>query len=184
MTDRAYGIPEFVADLRRISGETGDEREVVQRIRPLVKRLASDPDWLEDRHYVCDPEDGYGTHMLHEEADHSLAVMVASWLPNQDTPPHDHGTWAVVAGLDGVEVNRNWQRLDDGSRPDYAETRPYSDVRVGPGDVVAFLARDIHSVHSDPDQVSVSLHVYGKNPNFTERVQFDPDTKTVTHYKY
>jgi hypothetical protein len=37
------------------------------------------------------------------------------------------------------------------------------------------LPGSIHSVVNETDRVSVSLHVYGKHPNYTMRSQFDPD---------
>jgi predicted metal-dependent enzyme (double-stranded beta helix superfamily) len=36
--------------------------------------------------------------------------------------PHNHGTWAVVAGVYGPERNAFWKRLDDGSRPGCAKS--------------------------------------------------------------
>jgi hypothetical protein len=33
-------------------------------------------------------------------------------------------------------------------------------------------------VSNDSDQVTLSLHVYGKHINFTQRSQFDPDEQT------
>ena len=44
-------------------------------------------------------------HVLHEESDHRLAVFAVSWLPGRGVPPHDHGTWAIVVGVDGPEKN-------------------------------------------------------------------------------
>ena len=66
-------------------------------------------------------EQGFSLFPLSEEPDHSLAVFAFSWLPNRGTPPHDHGTWAVVAGVLGPEWNTFWRRLDDGTRPGYAK---------------------------------------------------------------
>ena len=46
------------------------------------------------------------------------------------------------------------------------------------GDVIAMPTGTIHSVSNDSDQVTLSLHVYGKHINFTQRSQFDPDEQT------
>ena len=32
--------------------------------------------------------------------------MALAWLPGRGTPPHDHGTWAIVVGVEGEERNR------------------------------------------------------------------------------
>ena len=142
-----------------------------------MRDLALSKAWLQARHYECDTEQGFGAHLLHEEDDHTLAVIAGAWLPGRGVPPHDHGTWAVVAGVDGAETNTLWTRVDDGSRPGHAEIRKERDLVVGPGDVVTFQPGAIHSVVNDSDRVTLSLHVYGKHVNHTERSQFDHEGK-------
>ena len=91
----AYSLQDYCADLRAISAQTSNEDEILRRVGPLAQRFVADRSWLEPRHYETDAEQGFGVHLLHEEPDHSLAVLVLSWLPGRGTPPHDHGTWAV-----------------------------------------------------------------------------------------
>ena len=178
MTAEAYTLAQFINDLRWIAGQTSDSGEIIAHLRPLAQRLALAKDWLQPHHYECDPAQGFGVHLLHEEHDHTLAVFAIGWLPGKSAPPHNHGTWAVVAGVDGPEKNTFWRRLDDGSRPGYAEIRKEGDRTFGAGEVVAFLPDDIHSVMNETDQVTVSLHVYGKHLNYTGRSQFDPEKNT------
>lgn len=170
-------IGQFVSDLRTITAGTADPCALVERVAPLVRDLALSKAWLQARHYECDTEQGFGAHLLHEEDDHTLAVIAGAWLPGRGVPPHDHGTWAVVAGVDGSERNTLWTRVDDGSRPGHAEIRKERDLVVGPGDVVTFQPGAIHSVVNDSDRVTLSLHVYGRHVNHTLRSQFDPEGK-------
>src|SRR5512144_2308200 len=121
MKDDACTIDRFAADLRRITGERHDEQALLAALRPVVRRFALSGIWREPRHCEPDAEQGFGVHLLHEETDHTLAVFAASWMPGRGTPPHDHGTWAIVVGVDGPEVNRFYARDDDRSRPGYAE---------------------------------------------------------------
>jgi predicted metal-dependent enzyme (double-stranded beta helix superfamily) len=143
MSAASYSLDQYVADLRQIAAETGDEDEILRRVGALAQRFVADRSWLQPKHYEADTEQGFGVHLLHEEPDHSLAILVLSWLPGRGTPPHDHGTWAVVAGVDGVERNVRYNRIDDGSR----------------------------------DDVTLSVHTYGRHVNFTNRSQFDLDSK-------
>jgi predicted metal-dependent enzyme (double-stranded beta helix superfamily) len=182
MAADAYTVPEFVEDLRAIAAETTEPAAIISRVRPLTQRLALTKAWLQKRHYACDPEQGFGVHLLHEELDHTLAVFTIAWLPGKGAPPHNHGTWAVVAGVDGPEKNIFWERLDDGSRPGYAEIRSERVGVFGPGEVVSFLPDDIHSVVNETGQVTVSLHVYGKHLNYTGRSQFDPERNTESPF--
>ena len=178
MTGPAYGVPDFVRDLRAAAANSADPAAIMERVTPLARRLALAREWLEPRHYTVDDVQGFGLHVLHEDPDHSLLVFVAAWGPGRGVAPHNHGTWAVVAGVDGDERNTFWQREDDGSRPGYAKLRKVREQVFGPGDVFAMPAGTIHSVVNDTAQVTVSLHVYGFNLNLTRRSQFDPDRET------
>lgn len=172
-------IAGFISDLRRIAAQESNDRAVVERVRPLVQQLVDDPSWLTADMQQCDAEQGFGIHLLHEEPDHRLAVLVAAWLPGRGIPPHDHGTWSVVGGIRGVERNTFWRRADDGTVPERAEIVVDREVDIAPGTVISNYERDIHSVRNDSGEVTVSLHVYGKHINHTDRYGFDPEARTV-----
>jgi predicted metal-dependent enzyme (double-stranded beta helix superfamily) len=182
MKDDVYSLDRFVTDLRRITSEGRDEKQVISLLRPLVQRFALSGTWLEPCIYETDSDQGFGVHVLHEEQDHTLAVFAVSWLPGRGTPPHDHGTWAIVVGVDGPEKNIFWERTDDCSRPGYAELRQTGEKVFGSGDVLVMPAGMIHSVRNEADQVTLSLHVYGKHVNFAQRSQFDPDKRSETPF--
>ena len=171
-----YPLHQYVKDLRSIVAETTDEDEILRRVGPLAQRFVADRSWLQPKHYQADEAQGFGVHLLHEEPDHSLAVLVLSWLPGRGTPPHDHGTWAVVAGVDGVEHNVRYNRLDDGSRPDYAELEIKHEFDAAEGDLVCMKTGGIHMVTNETDKVTLSVHTYGRHINHTNRSQFDLDT--------
>lgn len=174
-----YTLDAFVSDLRAaVAGATG-EKEILARVKLLAVRLAASADLRARVTRQCDGEQGFGFQLLHEEPDHALAVALFSWLPGRGTPPHDHGTWGVVVGVEGDEVNTFWQRVDDGSREGHAELRRLAEKRFVPGDAIVLPFTAIHSVWNDTDQVSVSLHVYGRHINHTGRSRFDPEAHTV-----
>jgi predicted metal-dependent enzyme (double-stranded beta helix superfamily) len=176
VSQQAYSVEDLVGDLRRIVAATADDREIVRQVMPLARRLGG-PALRRDEFYECDPEQGFGINILHEEPDHSLLVEAIAWLPGRGVKPHNHKTWGVVVGLDGRETNVNWRRRDDGSRQGYADLIAHHEVVVGPGDVVAFLPEDIHSVRNDGATPTLSLHIYGKSLAHIDRSEFDPDAK-------
>lgn len=178
MSDNAsYTLGDYIADLRRISAATSDYAEIFDQVAPLASRLALAKDaWLKPEHYEINEEQGFGVQLLHEEPDHSLAVFTVAWAPDDGTPPHDHGTWAVVAGVDGSERNVKFNRLDDRSRPDYAELEEKCSFTANAGDVICLKPRGIHIVWNDSDKVAVSLHTYGRHFNYTDRSSFNLDT--------
>ena len=168
-----YSLQDYVSDLRDITRETSDEDEIFRRLGPLAQRLVADKSWLQAKYYEPDEEQGFGVHLLHEEDDHSLAVLLVNWLPGRGTPPHDHGTWAVVAGIEGSERNVRYRRVDDGSREIHAELEVKSDFAAPAGELVCIKTGGIHMVRNETDNMTLSLHTYGKHINFTNRSQFD-----------
>jgi predicted metal-dependent enzyme (double-stranded beta helix superfamily) len=175
-----YTLARFVDDFKAIAVNNSDIHDVLKRLTPLAELLAACTDLKARVHKDCDPVQGFSFQVLHEEADHTLAVAVLSWLPGRGTPPHDHGTWGLVVGVEGDEVNEFWKRTDDGSQSGRAELLKLSEKVFAPGQTLLLTPSIIHSVRNDSDQISVSLHIYGKNVNFTNRSRFDPEQKTVT----
>jgi len=178
-----YSISQYVENLRRITLETVNEDEIFNQVGPLAKRLADDGSWIEERFYKPDEETGFSAFLLHEEEDHSLAVFAASWTPGMGVGPHDHGTWAIVVGVEGDERNILYKRLDDRSKPDYAELEVKEESIAGPGDLVCIRNGGIHAVRNDSDKVTLSLHTYGKHINYTIRSQYDVEARTAAEFK-
>ena len=178
-----YSISQYVDDLRRITAGAVDENAIFEQVGPLAKRLASNRSWLEDRFYEPDKETGFSVFLLHEETDHSLAVLAISWAPGMGIAPHDHGTWAIVVGVDGIERNIRYKRLDDKRNPDYAELKVKDELNAGPGDLVCVKKGSIHAVRNDSDKVTVSLHTYGTHINYTIRSQYDLEARTAKEIK-
>ena len=164
----------LVASLRTINLKS-DEDIIISQVSKLLRPYISNSnDWFEERFYHVDTEQGFGSHLIAENPDHTLALIVTSWPQGRETPPHDHDTWAVIGCVKGVEKNILWNRHDDGSKPDYAKITPGQSVVCNPGEIITMRRCDIHSVVNPNPGVSVSLHIYGKHFNYTNRKKFDP----------
>lgn len=177
MSTATYTVENYISDIRAIVAEETENREITSRIKPLAMRLAATPDWFKPEYRTTNPEQGFGVHMLHEEDNHDLAVFVFAWAPNRGTRPHNHKTWAVVAGIEGQEHEVNYNRRDDGSREGFADLEKTFEETLFPGTVAACMPDDIHSVWNTGDGVSVSLHTYGRHLNYTGRSEFDVEAK-------
>ena len=178
MTSTDYNLTEFVADLRRISADDSTEAEILRRVTPLAQRFAAGSSWRDDKFYEADEEQGIGFHLLHEEPDHTLAVFAISWLPGKGVGPHNHRTWSIVVGVDGVELNKFWNRTDDGNEPGFATIEETSRRNIGHGEVIELDGDAIHSVLNDGDHTTLSLHVYGMHLNHSGRSIFDPEANS------
>lgn len=170
----AAGIPELVAGIKEVLARTTDPAVITQSVAALAKPLAADLNWLQPRCYQADEAQGIGIAVLHEEPDHTLLVETVCWLPGRGVAPHDHQTWGVVVGLEGEECNVTWSRQDDGGTAGYAELEKAQEVIMRNGDVCRLLPHEIHSVRNDGDELSMSLHIYGRNLAHVSRSEFDP----------
>jgi predicted metal-dependent enzyme (double-stranded beta helix superfamily) len=182
MSDQPYDLSIFVQDVQRITQESKDDKEVIAAITPLAQKFAATLDLDNEDFYDCNEEQGFSLHMLHEEEDHSNAVFLFAWLPGRGTQAHNHKTWGVVVGLKGTETETRWRRLDDGRTPGRATLEQLSENELKPGSVSAFLPDDIHTVWNDTNEISLTLHAYGKHINYTGRTEFDPEAGTEKPY--
>jgi len=76
MPDKPYTLPAFIADLRRAVAEERMSR-AAGPAASLVLRVATDRAWMTDALFTTDPDQGFGSHLLHEEPDHSLFISAA-----------------------------------------------------------------------------------------------------------
>jgi predicted metal-dependent enzyme (double-stranded beta helix superfamily) len=141
-----------------------DAGDTVARRAALAKHS-----WLQPHMYHADPVQGFGVHLLHEEPDHTLAIFAVSWMPGRGTPPHDQGTWALVAGVDGPEANKFFERVDDRTRPGHAQLKQIGEKAFAEREVLAMTSGGIHIVWNETSEMTLSLHVYGKHLNFAGR---------------
>lgn len=180
---RSFTVAECIEALRNITHRESEAKAVIASVRPLAERLAMSDELGKRERKTPDPEQGFGFDLLHEEPDHTLVAAILTWLPGRITPPHDHGTWGVIAGIEGEEINTFWRRTDDGSQPGRARVEKESEIILTPGSSLVLMPRTIHSIENRSDGINVSLHIYGMHINHTERSQFDPERETAEPWK-
>jgi len=100
----------------------------------------------------------------------SLSLLKVNFAIGRRTPPHNHGTWAVILLLSGSERNTLYKRNDKG------ELSMVGEVVLSPGSVLPMTADTIHVAECLDDQPAIGLHVYGADVLGVERQMWDPDT--------
>jgi predicted metal-dependent enzyme (double-stranded beta helix superfamily) len=174
---RAEAVARIVEETRRIEAEAGITRDSLDRIKATLIRLASQELLFPDADF---PPPRRGEHKdiafyrLAQEPDGRRALYVSVALAGKESPPHDHGNWAVLAGVRGVEVHRLYDRVETA---DGVTVRERERIAVGPGSAVALLPEDIHSIHvqGEGDARVVQLRYYERGLELqTERSAFTP----------
>jgi predicted metal-dependent enzyme (double-stranded beta helix superfamily) len=173
---REAAVAEAMDDIRSIEADLGVTRVGVEAIRDRLIELASQRDLfpLDDFPTPADDPDGNGArsclYRLAQDDDDRFALYAQRSSGAVKTPAHNHTTWAVVVGFDGQELNRFYERADEGG---VTETHQHL-VEAGTG--VAMLPDDLHSIHIDGP--SLNFHCYGLAlERLDERVYYDPKSE-------
>ena len=144
-----------MADIRRIEADLGVTRDGVAAIRDRLVELSAQRELFPPDDFPAPPADDDLTsymYRLAQDDDDRFALYAQSSRGHVETPAHNHTTWAVVVGHTGYELNRFYERSDDG----VAETGQHM-VQAGTG--VAMLPDDLHSIHID--EPALNFHCYG-----------------------
>ena len=171
--NRTEAVTAAMDDIRRIEADSGVTREGVEAIRDRIIELSQRRDLFPLEDFPSPAADDAATSFLYrlaQDADDRFALYAQSSNGHVETPVHNHTTWAVVVGFDGEELNKFFDRTDDG----VAQTDQHL-VEAGTG--VAMLPDDLHSIHINGQ--ALNFHCYGLAlERLDAREYFSPNDKT------
>lgn len=182
---RAAAVAAAVGRVRAIEERMGVTRPALEAIRAELLALAAQEHLFPSAEFPPPPngEKGSNRYLLREEEGNRFALYLNALNPGNATKPHDHTTWAVVVAVDGQELNKVYDRLDDGSDPARCEMRVREEVMVEPGRGICLMPEDIHSIHTTGTVPTRHLHMYGLALEKLEgRRAFDDRTGEVSLY--
>jgi predicted metal-dependent enzyme (double-stranded beta helix superfamily) len=87
-----------------------------------------------------------------------------------------------VVAIEGQEQEINYDRVDDGGKPGYADLKRSGEQVMTVGDIARCYPEHIHSVRNVGKDISMSLHTYGRHVNYTGRSEFDVEHKLEKPY--
>ncbi len=162
----SYQFKDFISDLELITSVGSTDEDKIRKIQRKMKLLISSGDFysaLNERAKTPNTAH-YARYLLHQDANGRFVVVSIVWGAGQGTPIHDHTIWGVAGILKGELHIVNYDRLDDGQRPRHADLRETSSMLAPAGTVLYVLPPndEIHLLENNTDQVTITLHVYGK----------------------
>ena len=178
-TNRKTAVNTLLAKAVVIQKERAMSRSSVERIRTALLELAMQREFWNETDYPAPAGDERQNRFLIGQGESGVSLYLNVLCPGKRIPPHNHTTWACIAGVEGVEENTFFDRVDDGSVPGRAEITTREVVVVGPRTGIAMLGEDIHSVEIKGSQTIRHLHFYGRPlETLDQRIFFDQEAGT------
>ena len=147
---------------------------------PLLEQLVKDAG-LKAHSASWPSTEGYKNLLLYVDPDHHFVINAVVRVPGRTGSVHDHAdAWVLYGVLDGSESLERYERIDDGSRPGYAEVRLASVSTGTQGKVDLVPPGAIHAEQGGPTR-SVAIIVRSQRLGQGTVLQrtYDPKAKTV-----
>ncbi|MFI5001275.1 MAG: rhodanese-like domain-containing protein [Reyranellales bacterium] len=181
--ERAGAIRRLVDDARQIE-KNGVTPETLDKIGGLLATLARRADLFPPDEFPLGPDGGI--YRLSEDPDHRFALYASAGGPGKKVPPHNHTTWAIIAGVHGAERNVVYDRLDNRAREGVVQLReaPAREKTLKSGDFISYLPNDFHHVETPAGSGNaLHLHFYGLSlEHLPDRVSVDMATGTAKRF--
>jgi predicted metal-dependent enzyme (double-stranded beta helix superfamily) len=172
-------VQKFIASARQLHAEEKDPAKRWEKMTPLLQELLADPSLKEQAKSwpACSQGERAENLIFYEDPEYNFVINGLIKAPRTRTQIHDHAhNWTLYGVLDGTETVERYERLDDGSKPDYADIRQTLNVKVGPGKIDLVPPYQIHAEESG-DERTVAIIVRAERAGGFLQGRYDPATK-------
>jgi rhodanese-related sulfurtransferase/predicted metal-dependent enzyme (double-stranded beta helix superfamily) len=181
--ERAAAVRRLVDEARQVE-KAGVTAANLEKIGALLSTLAGRAELFPQDEFPLGPDGGI--YRLSEDPDHRFALYASAGGPGKKVPPHNHTTWAIIAGVHGAERNVVYDRLDNGARADVVQLReaPAKEKTLRRGDVICYLPDDFHHIETPAGSGNaLHLHFYGLSLEcLPDRVSVDMATGAAKRF--
>ena len=176
-TERENAVAELIGRVRAIEAREGVSRASLELIKAELIALASRSELFPPAHFVNVPGRSGTIYHLAEDAGGRFALYGSAGVPGKAQPPHNHTTWASIAGVYGDEHNVFYERVDKGETPDEGRLKKTHELTIRRGNACAMLPGDFHTIEVTGRSESLHLHLYGKTlEDLPDRIGFPSST--------
>jgi predicted metal-dependent enzyme (double-stranded beta helix superfamily) len=174
LPQKPYRLYRFLTEVEDILDLIASDRDRIQAIMPLVRKLLASSYWLQMEFSEPPIDPGWSVQFPYDEYEFPLTVQMVAWLPGRVSPIHNHATWGIVAVVGGQEKNQFWRQVPTSEYPSFIEC--VGEKILVPGDIIAFTPDAIHSVQALGNEPVITFNLYGETA-YHQRWEFD----RVTH---
>ncbi len=170
---RSRAVREAIETVRMIEAEYGVTREALELVKPVLVGLASQTELFPPESFGNLPGRPGTLFHIAEDPDGRFALYGSAGAPGKAQPPHNHTTWACIAGVYGDEHNVFYDRVDDRKVEGEGRLAKTGELTVVKGNACSFLPDDFHTIEVVNGKESLHLHLYGKTlEDLPDRVFF------------
>ena len=175
--ERDAAVAAVMADVRAIEAADGVTRASVDKMQAALIPLTKQVELFDEETFPNPPEGQPARlYLLSEDADGRFPIYLTCANPGGAVRPHNHGTWAVVAGVSGVEENAYFDRASGGHTPGPSTLAKREVVQVRAGESTGMLPDDVHSVATPGTVPRRHFHMYGLSlERLPKRLAWDVD---------
>ena len=181
MSARLPVFDQFIAELRALWAAEPEMQRRMEMAKPLLERLVKD-DGLRAHSASWPSTEGRKNLLLYVDPEHDFVVNGVVRVPGRTGSVHDHAdAWVLYGVLDGSESLERYERVDDGSRPGYAEVQLASVTTGTQGKVDLVPPNAIHAEQGGPTRsVAIILRSQRLGEGTVLQRNYDPTTNAVT----
>jgi len=174
----------FIAKTRDLFAEEPDPERRWELLKPVFAEFLADPEvraasllWPE----TVPGADGRAINLIfYQDPDYKFVINGLSRAENRPVGSrsrvHDHGHIYTLYGvLMGHERIERYERIDDGSKPEFAEIRRTVDVLVGPGDIDLVRPFEVHAEVAT-GEARTAIVVRSEDGGAFDHGRYDPET--------
>jgi predicted metal-dependent enzyme (double-stranded beta helix superfamily) len=172
-------LQKFIESARKLHAEEKDPAKRWEKMTPRLQELLADPSIREQSKSwpTCSQADRAQNLLFYEDPTYQFVINGLIKAPKSRTQIHDHAhNWTLYGVLDGNETIERYERVDDRTKPDYAEIRKTVDVKVGPGKIDLVPPYEIHAEESGEER-TVAIIVRAEKAGGFLQGRYDPATK-------
>jgi predicted metal-dependent enzyme (double-stranded beta helix superfamily) len=181
MSARLQVLEKFIGELRAVWSTNADNQSRMEKAKPVLERFVLEPT-LKAHSANWPSTEGHKNLLLYVDPDYDFVINAVVRVPGRKGSIHDHAdAWVLYGLLDGAESLERYDRLDDGSRPDYAEVKLSSVTTGKQGKVDLVPPRAIHAEQGGQTRsVAIIVRSQKLGQGTVLQGRYDPVAKTRT----
>jgi predicted metal-dependent enzyme (double-stranded beta helix superfamily) len=174
-------LAKFIGDLRAIWAANSENKERMEKAKPLLETFVMEPA-LKAHSAHWPSTEGHKNLLLYVDPDHDFVINAVVRVPGRKGGVHDHADcWVLYGLLDGTESLERYDRVDDGTRPGYAELKLSSVTTGTQGKVDLVPPRNIHAEQGGTARsVAIIVRSQKLGQGTVLQGRYDPLAKTRT----